>query len=180
MVQIRCVGSESWGNNTLINYKFQGVKGEEKKIFDFTCANLPFMNPYDWIKIHSILRKRKEERYKHYLNHVTLMLKSYITEIAKEDFALADKFNRTVSEPNGFNEKIKNLRDGTVLTDPWAVVYKTHEDREYKNKIFYLNEKHLYSTNNLNTIMAKMELNPNNSSLDKKHVCDTVKWWIYV
>ncbi|KAL4590468.1 hypothetical protein LXL04_003398 [Taraxacum kok-saghyz] len=28
--------------------------------------------------------------------------------------------------------------------------------------------------------MAKMELNPNNSAVDKKHIYDTVKWWIYV
>ena len=138
------------------------------------------MNPYDWIKIHTILRKRKDDRYKHYLNHVTMMLKSYITEIAKEDFAIADKFERTVKAPNDTNDKIKNVWDGTILTDPWAVIYKTHEDREYKTKIFYLNEKHLYSTNNLNTIMAKMELNPNNSVADKKHICDTIKWWIYV
>jgi len=138
------------------------------------------MNPYDWIKIHTILRKRKDDRYKHYLNHVTMMLKSYITEIAKEDFAIADKFERTVKAPNGTNDKIKNVRDGTILTDPWAVIYKTHEDREYKTKIFYLNEKHLYSTSNLNTFMAKVELHPNNSQADKKHIYDTIKWWLFV
>ena len=146
MVSIRCVRSEGWRNNTLINYKFQGVRGEEKKVVDFSCADLPLMNPYDWIKIHTILRKRNDDRYKNYLNHVGLMLKSYIIEIAKEDFEIADRFQRTVKAPNDTSENIKNVRDVTILTDPWAVIYKTHEDREYKTKIFYLNEKHLYST----------------------------------
>ena len=158
LVDIRAVGQESWGNNILINYKFQGVRGEEKKILNFTCADLPLMNPYDWIRIHTILRKRKVERYKNYLQHIRMMLKAYISEIAKEDFGLAENFNRKVAEPNDTSDKIKDLRDGTILNDPWAVVYKTHINREYKNKIFYLNEKHLYSTNNLNTILAKMEL----------------------
>ncbi|KAL4584377.1 hypothetical protein LXL04_008977 [Taraxacum kok-saghyz] len=178
MVQLRCVGSEGWRNNTLINYKLQGIRGEEKKVVGFSCADLPLMNPYDWIKIHTILLKRKDDSYKNYLNHVGLMLKSYITEVAKEDFEIADKFQRTVKAPNDTSENIKNVRDGTILTDPWAVIYKTHEDQEYKTKIFYLNEKHLYSTSNLNTFMAKVELNPNNSPADKKHIYDTIKWWL--
>ena len=28
IVQLRCIGSEGWRNNTLINYKFQGLRGE--------------------------------------------------------------------------------------------------------------------------------------------------------
>ena len=180
VVNLRCLGSEGWRNNTLINYKFQGLRGEEKKVVDFTCADLLHMNPYDWIKIHTILRKRKDDRYKHYLTHITLMLKSYITEIAKEDFGIANRFQRTVKAPNDTSDKIKDVRDGTILTDPWAVIYKTHEDNQYKKKIFYLNEKHLYSTSNLKTFMAKVELNPNNSQADKKHIYDTINWWLFV
>ena len=85
------------------------------------------------------------------------MLRDYISEIAKEDFELAEKFNRKVAEPNDTLDKINNLRDGTILTDPWAVVYKTHVNKEYKNKIFYINEKHLYSTNNLNIFLTNQQ-----------------------
>ena len=108
------------------------------------------------------------------------MLKSYITEIAKEDFDIANRFQRTVKAPNDTSDNIKNVRDGTILTDPWAVIYKTHEDNQYKTKIFYLNEKHLYSTSNLKTFMAKVELNPNNSQADKKHIYDIINWWLFV
>ena len=66
------------------------MRGEENKIVDFTCADLPLMNPYDWIKIHTLLRKRSDDRYKNYLQHIGLMIKFYISEIAKEDFAIAD------------------------------------------------------------------------------------------
>ena len=59
------------------------------------------MNPYDWIKIHTFLRKRKEvEKYKHYLQHVGLMIRCYISEIAKDDFELRKMFNCTVSDTN--------------------------------------------------------------------------------
>ena len=180
IVQLRCVGTEGWKNNTLINYRFQGFRGEEKIVCNFTCADLPLMNPYDWIKIHTILRKRKDDRYKNYLNHMTLMLKAYITEIAKEDYEIANKFQRTVKAPNDTSKNINKVRDGTILSDPWSIIYKTHEENEYKTKIFYLNEKHLYSTGNLKTFMAKVEMNPNNSSLDKKYIYEVINWWIYV
>ncbi|KAL4573963.1 hypothetical protein LXL04_020785 [Taraxacum kok-saghyz] len=52
--QLRCVGSEQW-KNTLINYKFQIGRGKEKVISDITCADLPLMNPFDWIKMHQML-----------------------------------------------------------------------------------------------------------------------------
>ena len=109
------------------------------------------------------------------------MIKSYITEIAKDDFEISQRFQWTVKAPNDTNDKItNNVRGGKILTDPWAVIYKTHEDRQLKTKIFYLNEKHLYSTSNLNQFLAKMELNPNNSKTEKKNICDMIKWWIFV
>ena len=108
------------------------------------------------------------------------MIKFYIAEIAKEDFEISQRFERTVNAPNDTNDKIKdNVRDGTILTDPWAIIYKTYEDRQLKTKIFYLNEKHLY-TSNLNQFLAKMELNPNNPKTEKKNICDMIKWWIFV
>ena len=122
-----------------------------------------------------------DPRYKHYLNHMRLMIKSYITEIAKEDFEISQRFQRTVKAPNDTNDKITNdVRDGTILTDPWAIIYKTHEGRQLKTKIFYLNEKHLYSSSNLNQFMAKVELNPRNPQDEKKNICDMIKWWIFV
>ncbi|KAL4568114.1 hypothetical protein LXL04_023715 [Taraxacum kok-saghyz] len=180
LVQLHSVGTEGWKNNTLINYRFQGFRGEEKIVCNFSCADLPLMNPYDWIKIHTMLRKRNDDRYKYYLNHITQMLKCYITEIAKEDYEIANRFKCTVKAPNDTSAKIKDVRDGSILTESWAVIYKTHEDNSYKTKIFYLNEKHLYSTVNLKTFMAKVEMNSNNSSLVKKHIYEVINWWIYV
>ena len=177
---LRCVGSEQW-KNTLINYKFQIGRGKDKELSDVTCADLPLMNPYDWIKMHQMLIQRNDPKYKHYVNHLKLMIKFYIAEIAKEDFEISQRFDRTVKAPNDTNDKINdNVRDGTILTNPWAILYKTYEDRQLKTKIFYLNEKHLYSTSNLNQFFAKMELNPNNPKAEKKNICDMFKWWIFV
>ncbi|KAL4554680.1 hypothetical protein LXL04_037282 [Taraxacum kok-saghyz] len=174
--QLRCVGSEQW-KNTLINYKFQIGRGKDKVLSDITCADLPLMNPFDWINMHQMLIQRNDSKYKHYVNHLKLMIKFYIAEIAKEDFEISQRFERTVNAPNDTNDKIKDsVRDGTILTNPWAIIYKTYEDRQLKTKIFYLNEKHLYSTSNLNQFLAKMELNPNNPKAEKKNICDMIKW----
>ena len=127
------------------------MRGAEKKVSDISSADLPLMNPYDWIKMHSILKQKNDPKYQHYMNHLRLMIKSYIAEIAKEDFEISQRFERTVKAPNDTSDRITNeVRDGTILTDPWAIIYKTHEDRQIKTKIFYLNEKHLYSSSNLN------------------------------
>ena len=177
---LRCVGSEQW-KNTFINYKFQIGRGKDKVLSDITCADLPIMNPYDWIKMHQMLVQRNDQKYKNYVNHLRLMIKHYIADIAKEDFEIAQRFDRTVNAPNDENDKISDdIRDGTILKDPWAIIYKTYEDRQYKTKIFYLNEKHLYSTSNLNQFLAKMELNPNNPKDEKKNIRDMIQWWIFV
>jgi len=177
---LRCVGSEQW-KNTFINYKFQIGRGKDKVLSDITCADLPIMNPYDWIKMHQMLVQRNDQKYKNYVNHLRLMIKHYIADIAKEDFEIAQRFDRTVNAPNDTNDKIRDdVRDGTILTDPWAILYKTYEDRQLKTKIFYLNEKHLYSTSNLNQFLAKMELNPNNPRDEKKNIRDMIQWWIFV
>ncbi|KAL4579732.1 hypothetical protein LXL04_015896 [Taraxacum kok-saghyz] len=70
--QLRCVGSEQW-KNTLINYKFQIGRGKDKVISNITCADLPLMNPYDWIKMHQMLIQRNDPKYKHYVNHLKFM-----------------------------------------------------------------------------------------------------------
>ncbi|KAL4579923.1 hypothetical protein LXL04_016094 [Taraxacum kok-saghyz] len=111
-------------------------------------------------------------------NFLIYMIHFYIHENAKEDFEVTKVFNFKVPDPNDTTENISDLRDGTILNDPWAIVYKTYYDRKYQNKIFYLNEKHRYSMSNLNTVIAKMEVNPRNKTANKKHIINTVKWWI--
>ena len=123
MIDIRAIGSEGWKNRTLINYKFEAVRGSERKTFGFTCADLPLMNPFDWFNIFWLLNRKKEpEKYKHYLRHIKSMLKCYISEIGKEDFEVAKKFDRTVEAPNDTADNIDDLRDGTILVDPWSIV----------------------------------------------------------
>ena len=92
----------------------------------------------------------------------------------------ANTRSNKVTDPNDTTNNIADLRDGTILTDPWVIVYKPHINRQLQNKVFYLNEKHRYSTYNLNTIIAKMEMNTRNKTANKKHITNTVKWWIMV
>ena len=181
MIDIRAIGSEGWKNRTLINYKFEATRGNERKTFGFTCADLPLMNPFDLFNIFWLLNRKKEvEKYKHYLRHIKLMIKCYISEIGKEDFEVAQKFDRTVEAPNDTTDNIDDLRDGTILTDSWSIVYKIHKDGRLQSRIFYMNEKHRYSSFNLNTILAKMEMNTRNKTANKKHISDNIKWWIMV
>ena len=51
LIDIRAVGSEGWKDRTMINYKFEGIRGGAKKPVSFTFADLPLMNPFDWLNI---------------------------------------------------------------------------------------------------------------------------------
>ncbi|CAI9299672.1 unnamed protein product [Lactuca saligna] len=45
----------------LINIKFKGFKGANRTEMEFTLANLPCMNPYDWISLFLILSKYEQK-----------------------------------------------------------------------------------------------------------------------
>ena len=54
------------------------------------------------------------------------------------------------------------------------------EGDEIKKCMFYLRDKHLYSTNTLNSILTKAEVNMTNSVTDFKCVLDMIRWYISV
>ena len=109
------------------------------------------------------------------------ILRKYIADTTKEDYEIVEHFKKSVPEPNKTVAGISNLRDGTIFNDPWAIVYKSLHQGKYENMIFYLNEKHCYKSTNLNEIVARMEMNPMNQIVHKKHIRDTLTggfWFI--
>ena len=56
------------------NYKFVVVRGTEEKEFVFTLANLPLMNPNDWILIYYILMLNRNHAFIKEISHIQLMI----------------------------------------------------------------------------------------------------------
>lgn len=60
-----------------INVRFKALRGASNSVFEFTLADLPCLNPYDWISLFSLLSK-DEQKYEPILAHLKGMLVSYI------------------------------------------------------------------------------------------------------
>ncbi|CAI9301515.1 unnamed protein product [Lactuca saligna] len=71
-----------------LNIQFNGFKGTNYGVHEFTLADLPFMNPYDWISLFYIVAK-DEKKYESIFAHLKRMIKCYILEIVKIDVEIA-------------------------------------------------------------------------------------------
>ncbi|KAL4583474.1 hypothetical protein LXL04_008047 [Taraxacum kok-saghyz] len=57
------VGTEGWNEDSMINYKFQVLKGTTLEKLDFTCDDLPLINLHDWIILMNKLHSKNSEKY---------------------------------------------------------------------------------------------------------------------
>lgn len=63
--------------NSFPNAKFKVVRGSASLVHEFTLADLPYLNPYDWIMLYNLLLK-DEQKYEPVIAHLKLMIVSYI------------------------------------------------------------------------------------------------------
>lgn len=75
------------------------------------------------------------------------MLRNYCVEVGKMDNDIATILRRNIAaKPRQQPKKLENVREGMIKKNPWGIVYKVHEDRMLKNKLLFLDEKHLFSS----------------------------------
>ncbi|CAI9297936.1 unnamed protein product [Lactuca saligna] len=97
---------------------FASKKGEWKEIDEeeneFTLADQPFMNTYDWIFLFQIVMK-DEKKYKPIVAHLKKMLIYYIHEIAKMDVKIAlVLMKRSILKTEEQLKDIQKLKVGTI------------------------------------------------------------------
>lgn len=69
------------------------VRGVGNLVFEFSLANLPCLNLYDWISLFSLLSK-DEQKYESVLAHLKRMLVYYIQDFGKMDVEIATVFRK--------------------------------------------------------------------------------------
>lgn len=74
--------------DSFINARFKAVRGVGSSVFEFSLADLPCLNPYDWISLVNIFSK-DEQKFEPILAHLRRMLVSYIQEIRKMNVEIA-------------------------------------------------------------------------------------------
>lgn len=78
---------------SFLNAKLKTTRGSKSSGFEFSLANLPCLNPYDWITLLHFLMKY-EKKYEPLVEHIKRMLVSYIYEVAKRDVEITSVLKR--------------------------------------------------------------------------------------
>ncbi|KAI3780421.1 hypothetical protein L2E82_10402 [Cichorium intybus] len=159
------------------NAIFLARRGSDDEKDEFTLADLPFMNPFDWVSLFNILSRREDHEILH--EHVKKLLTGYILEVSNLDVEVASVLN---SVPKCSAEKLpsdlKRRRLGKIKKDEWNVAYPSKEGKDSVKKIFYLRDKHLYRTPALKKILDLINKTKLNTENDKKCFNDMLTWYI--
>ncbi|KAI3779357.1 hypothetical protein L2E82_09072 [Cichorium intybus] len=159
------------------NARFLALRGDDKEKMEFSLADLPFLNPFDWISLFNILSR--EQKYQPLFDHVKRMLGYYILEVAKLDVEVAgvlDKVPLTVRRPPPKN--LNKRKIGKIVNSNWSVAYNSKEGLENVKRIFFLLDKHLYRTPVLEHILHIINKLPSNTADDKTCINDMLRWYI--
>ena len=76
--------------NSFYNWEFEITRGTEKKKSTITFADIPLMNPSDWIMMHQIFVLKGEESLKPQIEVFKLLMQNYMFEMGKYDLVAAD------------------------------------------------------------------------------------------
>lgn len=98
-----------------VNVKFKGFRGASHVEDEFTLADLPCMNPYDWIFLFLIFFSKDEQEYEPIVDHLKRMLIFYIHEVAKMDVEVASVLKkRLVLKPEEEPKDLNKLKLGKI------------------------------------------------------------------
>ena len=102
--------SSAMPTEDFVNIRFKGFWGTYKALDEFTLADLPFMNPYDWISLFNIVMN-DEKKYEPIVTHLKNMLICYVLEIAKIDVEIAlVSQKKPILEPKEHHQDIKKMK----------------------------------------------------------------------
>ncbi|KAI3510725.1 hypothetical protein L1887_17858 [Cichorium endivia] len=134
------------------NAIFLARRGSDQEKDEFTLADLPFMNPFDWVSLFNILSRTEDHEI--LADHVKKLLMGYILEVAKLDVEVAAVLDSTPEcsvekPPSDLNRR----RLVKIKNKDWNVAYPSKEGQESVKRIFFLRDKHLYRTPALKKIL---------------------------
>lgn len=164
------------------NVKFKTARGSQSVIHEFALADLPCLNPYDWIVLfHFLLKDAK--KYEPVLEHVKRMLVSYVNEVAKLDMEVATaQKKKPIALPQGSASDVNQMQKGKIDTNHRTVMFHhgSVECGDFVECLFALQDKHLFSTSCLNYILEIIEECVANDAALKKNFHDMIRWYIVI
>ncbi|KAL7604926.1 hypothetical protein Lser_V15G18168 [Lactuca serriola] len=157
------------------NVKFKLIRGSARTAHMISLADLPNLNPHDWIVLYNILLTNESE-YGPILDHVKRMLACYIMEVALMDQEVATVFKKKPKvKPVGSASDLNQMQMGKIDSRRNSVMFTRAEGQKC---LFALADKHLYTTTCLEHILFIVKQCKDNSADDIKYFNDMINWYI--
>ncbi|KAL4568005.1 hypothetical protein LXL04_023605 [Taraxacum kok-saghyz] len=162
--------------NAFYNWEFDITRGTEKVKSTFTFAELPLMNPSDWITIYQIMVLKHEDYCKPHIKVFKLLMQNYLFEMGRFDIVAADLMKQIPKkvEPTYYDYGLNS--DGLVTNDPWGVVIKVTVNDIVKFGHLMMTDLYTLPPNHLRLVKQKVVAQNRNSEHDKKEVLARIVW----
>ena len=158
-----------------VNVNFKITRGSANTVSIISLADLPNLNPHDWILLYNILLSDPKE-YEPILDHLKRMLASYIHELATMDQEIAKVMNKKPTvKPTPKPGDVNMMKLGQIDSANLTVMFTKREGLKF---LFALADKHLFSTDCLEHIINIIHRCKQNSAADKKNFIDMLRWYI--
>lgn len=173
IINVRVLKPFREGNFT--NVRFKVLRGSAKTEHAISLADLPNLNPHDWLILHNILLTNEVE-YGPIIDHFKRMLVCYIMEVAKMDQEIASIFKKkpTISLVGSASD-LNMMQMGKIDPKRNFVMFTRNEGQKC---LFALADKHLYTTACLEHVSGIIHRCKQNSADDKKYFDDMIQWYI--
>ncbi|KAL7611656.1 hypothetical protein Lser_V15G06890 [Lactuca serriola] len=173
IVNVRVLKPYAEGRFT--NVRFKVIRGSAKTAHHISLADLPNLNPHDWIVLHNILLTN-EAKYGPIIDHIKRMLVCYIMEVALMDQEVATVFKKKPKiAPVGSASDLNQMQMGKIDPRRNSVMFTRAEGQKC---LFALADKHLYTTACLEHVLSIIKRCKENSADDVKYFNDMIQWYI--
>ncbi|KAL7590355.1 hypothetical protein Lser_V15G35622 [Lactuca serriola] len=157
------------------NVKFKLIRGSARTAHMISLADLPNLNPHDWIVLYNILLTNEAE-YGPILDHVKRMLACYIMEVALMDQEVATVSKKKPKvKPVGSASDLNQMQMGKIDSRRNSMMFTRAEGQKC---LFALADKHLYTRTCLEHILFIIKQCKDNSADDIKYFNDMINWYI--
>ena len=158
-----------------VNVNFKITRGSANSVSTISLADLPSLNPHDWILLYNIFLINPTE-YEPILEHLKRMLASYIYEVATMDQEIAKVMNKKPTvKPTPKPGDVNKMKMGQIDSTHLIVTFTKGEAHRF---LFALVDKHLFSTDFLEHIINIIRRCKQNSKADQKNFTDMLRWYI--
>ncbi|KAL7582299.1 hypothetical protein Lser_V15G44719 [Lactuca serriola] len=173
IVNVRVLKPYSEGR--FINVRFRVIRGSARTEHLISLADLPNLNPHDWIVLHNILLTNEAE-YGPIIDHLKRMLVCYILEVALMDQEVATVFKKKPKiSPVGSASDLNQMKMGKIDPRRNSVMFTRAEGQKC---LFALADKHLYTTACLEHVLGIIHRCKENAADDIKYFNDMIQWYI--